>query len=1028
MRAVILAIAGWLVVLSLAAHAGSENYQGAIPYPSVGGNTSRTPATRANDHGINIKEFGAIGDGNLHLLSGIYGTLAAAQAVYPFVDDLIETVDWAATQAAIDYAYSSGQQVTYCPGVTAPNASYQLSLPIFIDKPGNFRGSNPKWAVGTTYAYNAAVTWNGVPWTSLGAGNVGQMPTLMPLENNDPAAAAVTISNASPAVISWPGLPIGAGQPVIFYASSSDGTAASPPVAGTLPTGISANTVYYILSTGYVASTSFEISATPGGSPINTSSTYTGTVTATNQVWTVTPVIGSSFTDQSTLIGQEGLPSSVGCVFDAIFGNGVAVYIGPNNGNLIKNITAMHTNQTIGEARCGWTPSSIGFGELGNGGGASRTKMENVSAYGFYTDFETGAFSSGDLDDSNTVTKSSLGDACNAVWISQGQNFINGFYDSNLGGVTSILSNGYGGANMWGGNASTNGSHSAFSISSVTASFAGNVPYVQATIASPDQYLTNYYCVQQAACHYNAWTINTAHFGVVPMTIVSFNPFTSVAMFETLPEWTSPYGNTCCGTVFATDIAAATKVFADERATTFSGNGIEVRGVHIENPFASSALIDSNGGINRPNRLTDIYGNADFAWGDDFCCYQNPSEIPSDGETASFYAAQSFPFISLGGAGATANDLIIDALSGGYGGRAHDRLVFSYGAPSTQAHFYWRSLGTGGIQLNFRGTSNDGTSFSGGTDDRPGDQSSCSAGLGCGEFSSPWMTTSQAYIAGNYSDVWKMARGSSPMVGVHPDYGTAGPCVTPAQVAALGSLPAITFSSSLYFSRGITGGGAGSSAGYAAADVLTLVGGTFSQAAQITVETVDGGGGILTWHVTRGGTYSVEPTSFTVTGGTGTGAAFNSAGWNVTYDVSYPLMYGGTQYRLCDWNLGSQTHYGLTSTHFGWSFGQNLTTSNVPNLAWSSTDHSPIVYMNNEAIQLLFPGVNMLLTATGGTSGCSGSGPIPLMITGVFPTLGYVTVMESGQDGTPFLPNWTSGRTCTGTTIGQASYALVNLN
>ena len=46
------------------------------------------------------EQFGAIGDGKAHPLSERYGTLAAAQAVYPFVTALTQTIDWAACQKA----------------------------------------------------------------------------------------------------------------------------------------------------------------------------------------------------------------------------------------------------------------------------------------------------------------------------------------------------------------------------------------------------------------------------------------------------------------------------------------------------------------------------------------------------------------------------------------------------------------------------------------------------------------------------------------------------------------------------------------------------------------------------------------------------------------------------------------------------------------------------------------------------------------------------------------------------------------
>ncbi|WP_145590972.1 phage head-binding domain-containing protein [Yersinia rochesterensis] len=53
---------------------------------------------------VTPEQFGAIGDGTVHPLSERYATLAAAQAVYPHVTSLTQTIDWAACQAADKYA------------------------------------------------------------------------------------------------------------------------------------------------------------------------------------------------------------------------------------------------------------------------------------------------------------------------------------------------------------------------------------------------------------------------------------------------------------------------------------------------------------------------------------------------------------------------------------------------------------------------------------------------------------------------------------------------------------------------------------------------------------------------------------------------------------------------------------------------------------------------------------------------------------------------------------------------------------
>ena len=56
------------------------------------------------DAAFNPKDFGAIGDGQFHPLSERFSTLGAAQAVYPFVTSLNQSLDWAGIQAALNAA------------------------------------------------------------------------------------------------------------------------------------------------------------------------------------------------------------------------------------------------------------------------------------------------------------------------------------------------------------------------------------------------------------------------------------------------------------------------------------------------------------------------------------------------------------------------------------------------------------------------------------------------------------------------------------------------------------------------------------------------------------------------------------------------------------------------------------------------------------------------------------------------------------------------------------------------------------
>lgn len=85
-----------------------------------------------------------------------------------------------------------------------------------------------------------------------------------------PGSATVTISNASPAVVTWTAHGKSAGQYVEFTTT------------GALPTGLSVGVVYYVISAG-LATNTFEVSATSGGSAINTSSAGSGTHTGWSQ-------------------------------------------------------------------------------------------------------------------------------------------------------------------------------------------------------------------------------------------------------------------------------------------------------------------------------------------------------------------------------------------------------------------------------------------------------------------------------------------------------------------------------------------------------------------------------------------------------------------------------------------------------------------------------------------------------------------------------------------------------------------------
>jgi hypothetical protein len=84
-----------------------------------------------------------------------------------------------------------------------------------------------------------------------------------------PKSATLTISVASPGVISWAAHGLAVDVAVVFTTT------------GALPTGLTAGTTYYVKEV--LSSGTFTVSATKGGTVINTSSTQSGVHTGTTQ-------------------------------------------------------------------------------------------------------------------------------------------------------------------------------------------------------------------------------------------------------------------------------------------------------------------------------------------------------------------------------------------------------------------------------------------------------------------------------------------------------------------------------------------------------------------------------------------------------------------------------------------------------------------------------------------------------------------------------------------------------------------------
>lgn len=77
-------------------------------------------------------------------------------------------------------------------------------------------------------------------------------------------SATITMSIASPAVVTWASHGLSIGDPVVFNTT------------GALPTGVTAGTTYFVIAAGFGAG-SFQFSTTSGGAAVNTSGSQSGT-------------------------------------------------------------------------------------------------------------------------------------------------------------------------------------------------------------------------------------------------------------------------------------------------------------------------------------------------------------------------------------------------------------------------------------------------------------------------------------------------------------------------------------------------------------------------------------------------------------------------------------------------------------------------------------------------------------------------------------------------------------------------------
>jgi hypothetical protein len=327
--------------------------------------------------------------------------------------------------------------------------------------------------------------------------------------------------------------------------------------------------------------------------------------------------------------GAQPLSTSPTCSINATFNNAVAFIVGPGQGMRVSDITVLGPNNAY---RGNFNNAGVGIGIAGGSGGASNTLIRDTYVRYFYALYMTNANNACCLSDSNFFDHVGGNDGYYGIRLYGTQSFINSIIDPVFGGVTiavsDVLSHQ---TQLIGGNlSSTSSASNAFSILSVSAGNCGSYSLcVTATVASPDGNLPNVY---------DSFMILTPHYGLIPFSMVSWNSGTNAITLKALDIWENTnYGANSYwyNNNIYNELNASTTLYAAERLRVVQGVGVELDGTHVENDQACTTFFD----------ITSTWsGQVSSEIRNPFFDYV--TSVPQDTSLANQYCQQSFPFIN----------------------------------------------------------------------------------------------------------------------------------------------------------------------------------------------------------------------------------------------------------------------------------------------------------------------------------------------------------------------------------------------
>lgn len=281
------------------------------------------------------------------------------------------------------------------------------------------------------------------------------------------------------------------------------------------------------------------------------------------------------------------------------------VIVGPGQGMYVAGLNV----------RCGggslftttFRSTNIGIAVSGGPGGASRTMVEKCVVMNCRKGFVTG-WNEDSLADSNTFRKCTTISTHVGFHFKQTQNYINSLIDCNTHSTIGVLSDVGKAVNIWGGSFSYAGAVAVdFAISGTTtfSNTVGGAGGYDGTFTTTITYAgelfgfaENGFTDDPTTPIYNAFAIETVHFGIIPCEFVSYNAATNAVTLKLQADWVySNYGfnlteDLVANTDLQAEVQACTTLHAAQRVTPFKGTGIHAYGPHLESPGSVFCLVD----------------------------------------------------------------------------------------------------------------------------------------------------------------------------------------------------------------------------------------------------------------------------------------------------------------------------------------------------------------------------------------------------------------------------------------------------